>query len=112
MCLNMRLNGNHLFPEDVWGTNTYKQKKGRKKSMLKQDLNFLQIVSIVTSRLGCTIDSIDVEGRTVSIACPGGKEQETDCATAIGEIIEGTLDPEDPWVFPKITRNPVLRDRQ
>ena len=82
----------------------------KKKGMLKQDLNFLQIVSIVTSRLGCTIDSIDVEGRTVSIACPGGKEQETDCAAAIGEIIEGTLDPEDQWVFPKITRNPVLRD--
>jgi len=82
----------------------------KKKSMLKQDLNFLQIVSMVTSRLGCTIDSIDVEARTVSVTCPGGKEQETDCAIAIGEIIEGTLDPEDPWVFPKITSNPVLRD--
>jgi len=84
----------------------------KKKSMLKQDLNLLQIVSSVTSRLGCTIDSIDVEARTVSITCPGGKEQETDCATAIGQIIEGTLDPEDPWVFPKITRNPVLRDKK
>jgi hypothetical protein len=82
----------------------------KKKSMLKQDLNFLQIVSMVTSRLGCTIDSIDVEARTVSVTCPGGKEQETDCAIAIGEIIEGTLDPGDPWVFPKITSNPVLRD--
>ncbi len=81
----------------------------KKKSMLKQDLNFLQIVSIVTSRLGCTMDSIDVEARTVSITCPGGKEQETDCAAALGEIIEGTLDPECPWVFPEITRNPVLR---
>lgn len=81
--------------------------------MLKQDLNFLQIVSIVTSRLGCIIDSIDVDARTVLVTCPGGKEQETDCATAIGEIMEGTLvDPEDPWVFPKITRNPVLRDRK
>jgi hypothetical protein len=58
------------------------------------------------------MDTIDVEARTVSITCPGGKEQETDCASAIGEIIEGTLDPEDPWVFPKITRNSVLRDRK
>lgn len=63
-------------------------------------------------KMGCTIDSIDVEARTVSITCPGGKEQQTDCAAAIGEIIEGTLDPEDPWVFPKITSNPVLRDRK
>jgi len=80
--------------------------------MLQQDLNFLQIVSIVASRLGCTIDSIDVDTRTVSITCPGGKEQEIDCATAIGEIMEGTLDPQDPWVFPKTTRNPVIRDRK
>ena len=84
----------------------------KKKSMLKQDLNFLQIVSIVTSRLGCTMDTIDVEARTVSITCPGGKEEETVCAAALGEIMEGTLDPEDPWVFPEITRNPVLRDRK
>jgi len=80
--------------------------------MLKQDLNFLQIVSMVTSRLGCTMDSIDVEARTVSVTCPGGKEQETDCAIAIGEIMEGTLDPEDAWVFPEITRNSVLRDEK
>jgi hypothetical protein len=35
--------------------------------MVQEDLNFLQVVSIVTSRFGCTIDSIDLEGRTVSI---------------------------------------------
>ena len=55
--------------------------------MLQEDLNFLQVVSIVTSRLGCTIDGIDLEGRAVSITCPGGKEQEIECATAIEEII-------------------------
>ena len=73
--------------------------------MLKQDLNLLQIVSIVTSRLGCTIDSIDVEARTVWITCPGGKEREIDCAAAVGEILEGTLAPEDLWALPEVARN-------
>jgi len=36
--------------------------------MLQEDQDFLQIVSIVTSQLGCTIESVD--GRTISINCP------------------------------------------
>ncbi|MBW2019942.1 MAG: hypothetical protein JRI58_08425 [Deltaproteobacteria bacterium] len=67
--------------------------------MLQEDLNFIQIVSIVTSRFGCTIDSIDIEGRTVSITCPGGKEQEIECAMAIGDIIEGRENAKDLWAF-------------
>ncbi len=55
--------------------------------MLQEDQDFLQIVSLVTSQLGCTIESVD--GRTISINCPGGKEQEIKCAMAIEEIIEG-----------------------
>lgn len=67
--------------------------------MLREDLNFLQVVSIVTSRFGCTIDSIDLEGRTVSITCPGGKEEEIECATAIGDIIEGKPKPMNIWAL-------------
>lgn len=67
--------------------------------MLREDLNFLQVVSIVTSRFGCTIDSIDLEGRTVSITCPGGKDQEVECATAIGHIIEGKPKPTNIWAL-------------
>jgi hypothetical protein len=70
------------------------------KKMLQEDLNFLQVVSIVTSRFGCTIDSIDVEGRTVSITCPGGKEEEVECATAIGDIIEGKSQHTTIWALP------------
>lgn len=55
--------------------------------MLQEDQDFLQIVSIVTSQLGCTIESVD--GRTISINCPGGKDQEIKCAQAIEEVIEG-----------------------
>ncbi|NVM21235.1 MAG: hypothetical protein HWN68_05595 [Desulfobacterales bacterium] len=65
--------------------------------MLQEDLNFLQVVSIVTSRFGCTIDSIDPEGRTVSISCPGGKEKEVECAMALGEILEGKCDSQSIW---------------
>ncbi len=66
--------------------------------MLQEDLTFLQIVSIVTSRIGCIIDTIDIEGRSVSIICPGGKEQEIKCAIAIGEIIEGKGDSKSMWL--------------
>ena len=65
--------------------------------MLKEDLNFLQVVSIVTSRFGCTIDGIDLEGRTLSITCPRGKEQEIECATAIEDIMEGKRDSATIW---------------
>jgi len=47
--------------------------------------------------MGCTIDSVDIEGRTVSITCPGGKEQEIECAMAIGEIMEGNGDSDSIW---------------
>ena len=55
--------------------------------MLQEDLNFLQVVSVVTSRLGCSIDSIDIEGRTAFITCPGGTDQEMECATGIEQIM-------------------------
>jgi len=54
--------------------------------MLQEDQDFLQLVSIVTSQFGCTIDSVD--GRTISITCPT-KDIEVACAQAIEEIIEG-----------------------
>ena len=31
--------------------------------MLQEDLNFLQVVSIATSRLGRSINNIDIEGK-------------------------------------------------
>ena len=65
--------------------------------MLQEDLSFMQIVSVVTSRFGCTIDSVDTEGRTLSITCPGGKEQEIECAMAIGEVVEGKRDIKSIW---------------
>ena len=67
--------------------------------MLQKDLNFVQIVSIVTSGMGCKIDSIDIKGRTVRISCPGGIEQEMECAMAIGEIIEGKRDSKSLWAM-------------
>lgn len=74
--------------------------EGRRKKVLQQeDLNFIQVVSIVTSGMGCTIDSIDIKGRAVSITCPGGKKQEIECAMAIGEIIDGKLDPKVVWAL-------------
>ncbi len=67
--------------------------------MLQEELNFIQVVSIVTSGMGCTIDSIDIEGRAISIICPGGNEQEMECAMAIGEIIEGKRDSRGVWAL-------------
>ncbi len=67
--------------------------------MLQEELNFIQVVSIVTSGMGCTIDSIDIEGRSISIICPDGKEQEMECAMAIGEIIEGKCDSKGVWAL-------------
>jgi hypothetical protein len=67
--------------------------------MVQEDLNFLQVVSIVTSRFGCAIDSIDLEGRTVSITCPGGTEEEIECAMAIEDIIEGKSEPTSIWAL-------------
>ncbi|NVM20924.1 MAG: hypothetical protein HWN68_04005 [Desulfobacterales bacterium] len=67
--------------------------------MLQEDLNFVQVVSIVASRFGCTIDSIDIETRTVSITCPGGTEQEIECAIAIGDVMEGKVDSKGIWAL-------------
>jgi hypothetical protein len=49
--------------------------------------------------MGCTIDSIDIKGRTVSITCPGGKKQEMECAMAIGEIIDAKHNPNGIWAL-------------
>ncbi|MFH1077323.1 MAG: hypothetical protein V1753_10930 [Pseudomonadota bacterium] len=54
--------------------------------MAPEDMEFLQIVSVVTAQLGCTIENID--GTTISINCPGGREQEARCAMAIEEIMD------------------------
>ncbi len=64
-------------------------------SMLKEDLHFLQVVSIVASRMGCTIDSVDADGRTVSITCPLGKQQEIECAAAIQDIMGDRVEAEN-----------------
>ncbi|MDY6989209.1 MAG: hypothetical protein SWQ30_14255 [Thermodesulfobacteriota bacterium] len=65
--------------------------------MSEDELNFLQVVSLVTSRMGCTIDSVDMDGRNISICCPKGKQQEIECAAAIGNIMEDKLDPHAMW---------------
>ena len=54
--------------------------------MVQEELDFLQIVSVVTSQIGCTMESVD--GKTIAINCPGGKDQELKCAKAIETIIE------------------------
>lgn len=71
----------------------------RKKMLQQEDLNFIQVVSIVTSGMGCKIDSIDIKRRSISITCPGGKKQEIECAMAIGEIIDSKLDPRVVWAL-------------
>ena len=65
--------------------------------MLKEDFSFLQVVSVVTSGLGCSIDSIDINGRRVSITCPGGKRQERQCAEAIGDILQENPQSKGMW---------------
>ena len=55
--------------------------------MTQEDLNFLQVVSVVSSRFNAVIDEIDLENRQVSITCPGGKMQELGCAVMMGEIL-------------------------
>ena len=67
--------------------------------MSKEELNFLQVVSLVTSHMGCTIDSVDIDGRNISIHCPKGKEQEIECATAIGNIMEDAPDSQGMWAM-------------
>ncbi|MDY6952933.1 MAG: hypothetical protein SWE60_15595, partial [Thermodesulfobacteriota bacterium] len=54
-----------------------------------EEIEFLNIVSMVAARYDCAIDKIDPETRTVSLTCFGGKRQEVRCALAISEIVEG-----------------------
>lgn len=56
----------------------------------KEDLDFIQTASIICGQHGCTLDSVD--GRTINIICPGGKEQEAKCAKAIERFVKG-VDP-------------------
>jgi hypothetical protein len=65
--------------------------------MSEDELNFLQVVSMVTSRMGCTIDSIDIDGRNISIYCPLGRQQEIECAVAIGNIMDNRVDSHGMW---------------
>jgi len=65
--------------------------------MSKDELHFLQVVSLVTSQMGCTIKSVDIDGRNISIYCPKGKQQEIECATAIGNIMDDKLDSHGMW---------------
>ena len=74
-----------------------KQPESGVNEMSEDELNFLQVVSLVTSRMGCTIDSVDMDGRNISIYCPKGKQQEIECAAAIGNIMEDKLDPHAMW---------------
>ena len=60
--------------------------------MIQQDLDFVQILSIVSSRFGCTIDDIDFENRSVAISCTSGKDQEIECAMALGDILQSQSD--------------------
>jgi len=57
--------------------------------MRKEEIEFLNIVSMVAAQHDCAIHKIDPETRTVSLTCFGGKTQETKCAIAISEIVEG-----------------------
>ena len=65
--------------------------------MTEEELNFLQVVSVVTSRMGCIIDRVDIDGRNISIYCPKGKRQELECASAIGNIMEQELNSHGMW---------------
>lgn len=54
----------------------------------RKELNLIEAVSIICAQQGCTLESID--GRTINIHCPGGKEQEIKCANAVQQFMEGT----------------------
>jgi hypothetical protein len=69
------------------------------KEMSKEELSFLQVVSLVTSNMGCTIDNLDIDGRNITIYCPKGKQQEIECAIAIGTIMEGKPDARGLWAL-------------
>jgi hypothetical protein len=69
------------------------------KKVSKEELNFLQVVSLVTSRMGCTIDNVDIDGRNISITCPRGREQEMEVAMAIGDIMGEKPDAQGMWAL-------------
>jgi hypothetical protein len=69
------------------------------REMSKEELSFLQVVSLVTSNMGCTIDNLDIDGRNITIYCPKGKRQEIECAIAIGNIMEGKPDARGLWAL-------------
>jgi len=75
-----------------------KCKKGVSK-VSKEELNFLQVVSLITSRMGCTIDNVDIDGRNISITCPRGREQEMEVAMAIGDIMGEKPDAQGMWAL-------------
>jgi len=58
--------------------------------MYRKEMDFLNIVSMVAAQYDCAIEKIDFETRTISLTCSGGKTQETKCALAISEIVEGS----------------------
>ena len=57
--------------------------------MYRVETEFLNIVSMVAAQYDCVIEKVDFKTRTVSLSCAGGKAQETKCALAISEIVEG-----------------------
>ena len=57
--------------------------------MSKEEMDFINIVSMVAAVYDCTIEDIDFDTRTVSLSCAGGKSQELECAIAIDDIVNG-----------------------
>jgi hypothetical protein len=57
--------------------------------MYQNEIEFLNIVSMVAAQYNCTIDDIDLDTRTIHLTCMGGKSQEIECAIAISDIFDG-----------------------
>ena len=53
------------------------------------DVEFIQLVSLAASQAGCMVDLI--EGKTININCPEGREQEEQCAYAIEEATKNVV---------------------
>jgi hypothetical protein len=54
-----------------------------------KSIEFIQLVSLVASQMGCMVEMVD--GTTININCPGGKQQEVLCAQAIEEATDGII---------------------
>ena len=78
-----------VLPPPTSGKIRLSEERRWKLMVQEEDVNFLNICSMVASRFGATINAVDTETRTVDISCPGGKAQEAEFAIAVGEIIEG-----------------------